>query len=169
MPLPDAQHWIDRLHLTPHVEGGAYKEVYRSPLVLPKEILPSGFSGDCAACTHIYFLLHTNTFSAFHKIRSDECWHFYAGNTLLIYEIEPDGTLLTHRLGNDMDKGDTFFTVIKAGNWFASVPAPGSSYALVGCSVSPGFVFDDFELADRAMLTNAYPQHAALITTLTRI
>jgi predicted cupin superfamily sugar epimerase len=165
---PDVSYWIDKLQLAQHIEGGAFREVYRSELILPRQALPLFFQGDRTASTSIYFLLAEGQFSAFHRIASDEGWHFYYGDPLLIYEIGHNGRLITHRLGNDPEKEETFQAVVKAGSWFASVPAPGSAYSLVGCTVAPGFDFADFELAERETLAGQYPEHAGLIRTLTR-
>jgi predicted cupin superfamily sugar epimerase len=164
----DANYWVNTLQLDKHIEGGFYKEVYRSPITAGKEFLPASFNGDTSFCTSIYFLLEHDQFSAFHRIASDEIWHFYAGNTLIIYEMEIGGDVIEHRLGNGRGKGEVFQTVIRAGNWFASRPAKGSDYSLVGCTVSPGFDFADFKLAERSEMILQYPQHAGLITSLTR-
>jgi predicted cupin superfamily sugar epimerase len=165
---PDASYWINKLQLTQHVEGGAFRETYRSELTIPRTVLPLFFQGDRNASTTIYFLLASGQFSAFHRIAADEVWHFYFGDPLLVHEINHNGRLVTHLLGTDPEKGESFQTVIKAGSWFASVPVPGSEYALVGCTVAPGFDFADFELADRAALSQQYPEHAELIEKLTR-
>jgi predicted cupin superfamily sugar epimerase len=165
---PNAAYWIQQLQLTSHVEGGAFREVYRSELTISQKALPVFFQGNRNISTSIYFLLAGGQFSAFHRIASDELWHFYFGDPLLVYEIGHSGILTTHRLGPDIEKGESFQVVVKAGSWFASIPAEGSEYALVGCTVSPGFDFAEFELADRAALIKQYPQHAALIESLTR-
>ena len=165
---PSASYWIDKLQLAQHVEGGAFREVYRSPLTIPRRSLPLFFQGDRHASTSIYFLLSEGQFSAFHRIASDECWHFYFGDPLLIYEIGHNGLMVTHRLGNDPEKGEHFQAVVRAGSWFASAPAPGSEYALVGCTVAPGFDFADFELADAGSLAQQYPEHASIVRALTR-
>lgn len=165
---PSAAYWIEKLQLTPHIEGGAFGEVYRSDLTIPQTALPLLFQGDRSASTSIYFLLAQGQFSAFHRIASDELWHFYFGDALLIYEINHGGRMIEHRLGKDPEKGESFQTVVKAGSWFASVPAPGSEYALVGCTVAPGFDFADFELAEREVLAAQYPEHKEVIRRLTR-
>ncbi len=165
---PNAAYWIEKLNLTQHVEGGAFREVYRSSLTLSRQSLPVFFQGDRNAATSIYFLLEKGEFSAFHRIASDECWHFYFGDPLLIYEIGHTGGLTVHRLGNDPEKGAAFHAMIRAGSWFASVPAEESEYALAGCTVSPGFDFAEFELADRETLAQQYPEHGELIRKLTR-
>ncbi|WP_431210348.1 cupin domain-containing protein [Puia sp. P3] len=108
-------------------------------------------------------------FSAFHRIAADELWHFYYGDPLVVYEISHSGRLVTHRLGADPAKGESFQTVVKAGSWFASEPAQGSEYGLVGCTVAPGFDFADFELAEREGLVQQYPEHGELIRRLTRV
>jgi predicted cupin superfamily sugar epimerase len=168
MMRPDASYWIKKLQLTQHVEGGAFRETYRSELTIPHTVLPLFFQGDRNASTTIYFLLASGQFSAFHRIAADEVWHFYFGDPLLVHEINHNGRLITHLLGTNPEKGESFQTVIKAGSWFASVPAPGSEYALVGCTVAPGFDFADFELAERAALSQQYPEHTELIQQLTR-
>lgn len=165
---PTADYWIQKLQLISHIEGGAYRELYRSPLTAPVDILPAAFQGDRNFCTGIYFLLQQGQFSAFHKIASDEQWHFYYGDPLIVYEIDRHGSLIQHHLGADIEKGQSFHCTITAGNWFASRVAAGSEYALAGCSVSPGFDFADFELANREQLTSTYPQHSKLIAELTR-
>lgn len=166
---PTADYWIEKLELTSHVEGGSFREVYRSSLTVSKNNLPATFNGDRHFSTSIYFLLEKNQFSAFHKIASDELWHFYFGDTLIIYEMDAlTGELTKHKLGNNPEANEFFQTTIKAGNWFASCVENESEYALVGCTVSPGFDFEDFELAERNSLIKKYPQHADLIISLTR-
>lgn len=164
-----AQYWIDTLRLTRHVEGGAFREVYRSALKIPRQALPDSFSGERHCMTSIYFLLTHDQFSAFHRIRSDETWHFYEGDPLLIHEIRENGQLINHLLGRHPEKGESFQCTIMAGSWFGSQVTPGGSYALSGCTVAPGFEFADFELADRETLCRQYPGHEKLITALTRV
>lgn len=159
---------IQRFDLQPHPEGGWYKQTYKSNEQVAASVLPQRFNGDRPFSTAIYFLLEKENFSAFHRIKSDECWHFYAGGPLLIYVIHPGGKLDTITLGNDIDKGHTFQYVVPANCWFASRPAPGSEYCFVGCTVSPGFDFENFELAKADEIISLYPQHAALIGSLCR-
>src|SRR5450631_2048900 len=102
---PSATYWIEKLDLTRHIEGGSFREVYRSALQVPKKFLPILFGGDRNISTSIYFLLEKGQFSAFHRIASDEQWHFYFGDPLLIYEISHAGHLTIHRLGADAEKG----------------------------------------------------------------
>ena len=165
MPHPyPATYWIDRLQLTTHVEGGSFCEYYRSSLLVDS----TPHSGKRNSSTGIYFLLQQGQFSAFHRIASDELWHLYYGDPLLVYELEPTGELVIHQLGNRPDLEQQFHCVIKAGNWFASAPAAGSEYSLCGCTVSPGFDYADFRLAERQALLSQFPQHSSLILSLTR-
>jgi predicted cupin superfamily sugar epimerase len=166
--MQSAAYWIEKLHLHPHPEGGYFREFYKSELLLKKDCLTDSFHGDRAACTSIYFLLDKGNSSAFHKIASDEIWHFYAGQPLVIYELNEDGLLISHLLGNNPDAGEKFQVVITAGNWFASRLVNGDGYALVGCTVAPGFDFADFEMANRGELLDKYPHHQDLIISLTR-
>jgi predicted cupin superfamily sugar epimerase len=166
MMHPEAKKYSTLLQLHPHPEGGAYRETYRSALTLKADALPPGFNGDRQVSTMIYFLLSHGEFSAFHRIRSDEAWHFYAGSTLTIYEITVSGELHTHRLGSDLANGESFQHLIAAGSWFASRCEVPGSFTLVGCTVSPGFDFRDFEMASRDMLLHEFPQHASLISEL---
>ena len=168
MDKKTADYWIRRLNLEEHPEGGYYKRVYTSELQLKQSSLPETFGGDRPVCTSIYYLLQQNEFSVFHRIQSDEGWHFYDGDGLKIYEINSDGSLTEHLLGLEIEKGQSPFRFVKAGNWFAAELLPRSSYTLVGCTVSPGFDFSEFELADREKLTSVYPQHTKLIARLTR-
>ncbi|MEO5562973.1 MAG: cupin domain-containing protein [Chitinophagaceae bacterium] len=163
-----ADFWKQHLQLNFHVEGGWYSEVYRSALSFTQSQLPLSFNGTRSACTHIYFLLEKGNFSAFHKIKSDELWHFYSGDPLIIYEISETGELIKHLLGNDPQAGQSLFCVIKGGNWFASEVFNNAEYGLAGCSVSPGFDFNDFELAKKETLSKKYPQYAELIERLCR-
>lgn len=163
-----ALSFVEKLGLQPHPEGGWYKETYRSNGLMPGEHLPAGFTGPRCFSTAIYFLLEGQQFSAFHRIKSDELWHFYYGDPINIYNITENGTLEEIKLGNNVDNGEVFQAVVPAGRWFASQPANPNSFALVGCTVAPGFDFADFEMAKRADLLQEFPQHSDLIMRLTR-
>ena len=163
-----AQALIDKFKLSPHPEGGYYRENYRSLEIIPKSFLPKRFKGERSYSTAIYFLLEQGNFSAFHRIQSDECWHFYSGGRLIIHVIQLNGRLDTIRLGKDIVTGEQFQAVVPAACWFASEPAPGTSYSFVGCTVAPGFDFNDFELAEAGSLSKQFPQHRQLIQRLCR-
>jgi predicted cupin superfamily sugar epimerase len=155
----EAERLIEVLALEAHPEGGWYRETHRSAhdVTTARGVVRS-------ASTSIYFLLTASNFSAFHRIASDETWHFYRGDPLTIEVLTPDGLRESRRIGEH----DRFQTTVPAGCFFAShVEAPGA-FALVGCDVAPGFSFDDFELADRDALCAAYPAHASLVRRLTR-
>lgn len=153
---------IRALELLPHPEGGWYRETYRSPLMV------DAGGAERSAATAIYFLLAGDHFSALHRIKSDEIWHFYAGSSLAVEGIHPDGSRQTWRVGPDLAAGDLPQAVVPAGAWFGAELIDKSAYALVGCTVSPGFDFADFELAERSALLARFPQHAELIARLTR-
>jgi len=166
--LITAKILVEKFNLAPHPEGGYFKENYKSLETIPKACLPKRFTGERSYSTAIYFLLEQGNFSAFHKIKSDECWHFYAGETLLIYVIHLNGKLEIIKLGIDILNGEQFQAMVPAESWFASEPAPGMAYSFVGCTVAPGFDFNDFELASEDILSKQYPQHTPLIHRLCR-
>ncbi len=164
---PSADYWIQKLQLEKHIEGGSYTRTYCAGLTIPHKILPGHFKGDRPVATAIYFLLESDQFSAMHRIASDELWHFYYGDPLIVYEIDTAGKLTQHLLGNNPENNETFQCLVKAGSWFGSAPKEGGDYSLAGCTVSPGFDFADFELGDRATLLALFPQHASIIKMLT--
>ena len=120
-----AGHYIKHLGLLPHPEGGYYKESYRSTGIIAASCLP-GFGGDRSFSTAIYFLLEQGDFSAFHRIKSDECWHFYEGGILLIHVLQQNGEYVCKRLGKNLGKGELLQFVVPADAWFASEPAVDS-------------------------------------------
>jgi len=158
-----AQTYIEALQMQAHPEGGFFKETYRSDHMLD---VTRGAQRNVS--TGIYFLLEKDNFSAFHRIKSDEMWHFYAGQTLEVLELTTLGELRCTRLGTDILRGEVYQYVVRANTWFASRVAAGGTFALVGCTVAPGFDFADFCLADRAALSASYPQHSRVIAELTR-
>jgi len=165
---PTAQTYVQALHMQAHPEGGFYCESYRSPQLMGVTGAEEGSVVQRNISTGIYFLLEQGNFSAFHQICSDEMWHFYAGHALQVLEITPTGELRCTRLGPNVLQGEMFQHVVPAHTWFASRVAAGGTFALVGCTVAPGFDFVDFYLADRATLSAAFPQHRQTIHELTR-
>lgn len=164
----DAASWIATLGLQKHPEGGYYRETYRASETVDSDALPGRFGGVRSYATAIYYLLCGSDFSALHRLRSDEMWHFYTGAPLTIHVIDPCGDYAPLTLGSGPERGEVFQAVVPAGCWFgATVKNPGT-YALVGCTVAPGFDFTDFELAERDALLRRYQQHRALIESLTR-
>ena len=160
---PEVARLVALLELAPHPEGGFYRETARASLAL--EGLPHG--GPRAAHTAIYFLLPAGTFSAFHRVASDELWHHYDGAALELHTIDEAGRYAVARLGRDLPNGERPQHLVPAGVWQAAVPL-GPPYSLVGCTVAPGFDFADFEMPPRADLCARYPEHAARIARLTR-
>lgn len=166
--MKKSEDYIRTLNLQPHPEGGWYRETYRASEDIPQARLPVRYSGTRPSSTAIYFLLTAETFSALHRIKSDELWHFYAGSALTVHVIDLEGNYRALRLGSDLERGEIFQAVVPSGCWFgASVDAP-QGFALVGCTVAPGFDFADFEMGVRGDLIGKYPRHRALIERLTR-
>jgi uncharacterized protein len=160
---------VAHYQMLPHPEGGYYKETYKSEEWIPHIGLPNRFGGNRYFGTAIYFLLDQGNFSAFHRIKSDETWHFYAGQTLEIFVLHDNGELQIIQLGNQIQQRETFQATVPAGAWFASRPAANTAFSLVGCTVAPGFDFEDFELAKAEELVELFPQHTRLIRELCRI
>jgi len=159
---------IERFGLQPHPEGGYFRETFRGADRVVRELTCEASPGETrSASTAIYYMLCDGAHSAWHRIRSDEVWHFYAGERINVHVIDTAGQLHTHRLGNALTHHDAVFqAVVPAGQWFAAELCDPSAFALVGCTVAPGFEFSEFELADVAALTKAYPQHEAVIRRL---
>lgn len=162
------QHLLENLQLLPHPGGGFYKEVYRSQGMIPKIALSEKFSGDRSYCTSIYSLLTSEDFFAFHKVQQDEIYHFYGGSPLSVHIINKEGNYTKHKLGIDVQNGEQPQLVISAEYWFASNVEAENSYTLIGCTVAPGFHIDDFELADRKILSNEYPKLKDIIHRFTK-
>jgi predicted cupin superfamily sugar epimerase len=167
--MSDAEQWIQTLQLRPHPEGGWFREVYRSEETISPQGLPRRFSGERHFSTAIYFLLNEKEFSAFHRIKQDEIWHFYDGNALTIHMIDPSGNYSAVKLGRNPSEGESLLVVVKAGWLFGATVNGENSFGLVGCTVAPGFDFDDFEMPSRAELLDQYPQHKEIIEGLTTL
>ncbi len=160
--MKDADYWIEKLELSVHPEGGYYREVYRSEETIPAAGLPSRYSGDRSFSTSIYYLLKGEDFSAFHRILSDEIWHFYTGAPLILHLIKPAGEYVAITMGTD-EKGEFLFQfVIERGWWFAAEVKEKDSFSLVGCTVAPGFDFDDFRMGGEE-LAALFPAHRDLV------
>jgi predicted cupin superfamily sugar epimerase len=137
-----AQEYVNELKMLPHPEGGFYKECFRSN----QSIQFPGFEGERSVSTSIYFLLEKGQTSALHRIKSDEIWYFHDGQTLEIIELDEQGNEKITLLGKNLMNGEVLQHVVPAGIWFGARLAPNSEFCLVGCQVSPGFDFRDFEL-----------------------
>lgn len=154
------EHLIRDYQLQPHPEGGYYRETYRAAEHL------AGTSRSVA--TAIYYLLPQGQRSLLHRIDADEVWHFYRGDPLLVVELQRSGEAKVTRLGSEHARGEHLQHVVPAGTWFGALPAPGSAFSLVGCTVSPGFEFSNFELGRRDELLLQFPRAQELIEQLTR-
>lgn len=165
--MHSAEFWIEKLGLESHPEGGYFKQTYKSAGTFTSSIGPNEGNLKRSFSTGIYFLLSNNNFSAFHRIKSDEMWHFYDGEAIEIFFIDLEGSLNKILLGNNPENGEVFQAIVPANCWFASQMAGTGKYALVGCTVAPGFEFEDFEMAKREELLSLYPLHSHIITRLT--
>ncbi len=159
---PEARALVDALGLAPHPEGGFYRETFRAPAIVTVDGRPPR-----SASTAIYFLLPEGSFSALHRVASDEVWHHYDGAPIELHTLAEDGAHRSLRLGRDLARGERPQVVVPAGVLQAAV-AVGGPFALVGCTVAPGFDFADFDLPARADLEARFPDHVALVRALTR-
>ncbi|WP_208276887.1 cupin domain-containing protein [Massilia oculi] len=160
----NSDNLISLLSLMPHPEGGHFKETYRSHHRVSRE----GDSASRSASTAIYYLLRGRERSTWHRIRSDEMWHFYEGVPLRIYVLEPEGRLSVLRLGHPLrHEGADFQALVPAGRWFAAECEDSQGCSLVGCTVAPGFEFEEFEIGDASFLKKDWPEHSELIARLT--
>ena len=149
-------------------EGGFFRETYRSRESMPARTLPARYRGKRAQGTAIYFLLTPDTFSAIHRVRSDEVYHFYAGDPVELLVLPPGKRGSVRVLGIDLAKRQRPQLVVPRGAWQGARLVKGGRWALLGTTVAPGFDYADFELGRRAALMRSYPAHAKLITVLTR-
>ncbi|MEM8509080.1 MAG: cupin domain-containing protein [Bacteroidota bacterium] len=164
----DIERLVQKLGLVPHPEGGYFKETYRSIGAIPTGVLGKPFQGNRNFCTAIYFLLTSDSFSAFHKIEQDEIWHFYCGAPITLHQISPEGDYSKQLIGSNILTGETPQLVVPARSWFAAAVDEKDRYALVGCTVAPGFDFSDFTLANCDSLVAKFPQHKEIIVQFTR-
>ena len=150
----DASDLIEELRLAPHPEGGHYREIFRSP-----RTVVDARGRTRSALTAIYFLLADSELSRWHRLASDETWHFAAGAPVEIDRIASDGTHERCVLA----ASGPWFATIAAGDTFAAALAKPQGFALVTCCVAPGFEFEDFELVSADTLVMRFPQHRAIV------
>ena len=149
-------------------EGGFYRETYRSSdKKIPADMLPERYSSDKHIATAIYYLLTPETFSAIHRLISDEIFHFYLGDPVTMLQLHPDGSGETITLGPDIEAGQRLQCVVPQGVWQGMHLNTGGSFALMGTTVSPAFDFDDYQPARREDLIQKYPDFAEIIERLT--
>jgi predicted cupin superfamily sugar epimerase len=163
-----ADDLIQLLRLQPHPkEGGYFRETYRGDEVLPAAALAPRYGAVRSVGTAIYYLLTPTTYSALHRLKSDEVFHFYLGSPVRMLQLFPDGGGETIILGSDLERGQRLQTVVPRGVWQGSLLEPGGDFALLGCTVAPGFDYADYEAGQRDALGRQYPQFAGLIAALT--
>ncbi|OWT80589.1 MULTISPECIES: cupin domain-containing protein [unclassified Achromobacter] len=158
-----SEELISRLALQPHPEGGHFRETYRSQ----ERVKRSHGESTRSAATAIYYLLRGEERSTWHRIKSDEMWHFYDGAPLNVYVLLPEDEVKVLCLGNPLEhQGADFQALVPAGAWFAAACSVADGYSLVGCTVAPGFEFEEFEIAQADVLLRDWPRHRALIERL---
>ncbi|MBU1099669.1 MAG: cupin domain-containing protein [Bacteroidetes bacterium] len=158
---------IEKLELVSHPEGGYYKEVYRSEESISHSALPPRFKGERKFSTSIYFMLEEEQISHLHRLKSDEIWYYHSGSSFIIHKFDQIRGYTKRILGCKIDEGEDFQIVIPHGAWFASELLDKSTYGLVSCVVSPGFDFNDFELAEAGKLSSTFPEQIELLKKLT--
>jgi predicted cupin superfamily sugar epimerase len=164
----DAQAIIARLGLAPHPkEGGWFRETYRAGQAFAAPALAARYGGERSVATAIYYLLTPSTFSALHRLASDEIFHFYAGDPVEQLHLYPDGRATVVTIGADLAAGMRPQVVVPRGVWQGARLVAGGRYALLGCTVAPGFDYADYEAGERAALAPAYPGFASWIAALT--
>ena len=161
-----ADYFVKNLNMIAHPEGGFYKEIYTSEENITAKELKVEFEGSRILWTSIYFLLRDGEVSNFHRLKSDEMWYYHSGSPLTIYIITPEGELITEKLGLNIKNGEKPQVLVPKDYIFGSA-MNNEGYALVGCMVSPGFEFRDFELFKRNFLLEKYPQYEDIIIKLT--
>jgi len=163
-----ARDIIDRLGLTPHPEeGGWFRETYRSQETCVRDNLPGRYDGDRHHATAIFYLLTPETYSHMHRLESDELFHFYAGGPCEMVQLHPDGTGETLLFGNDILAGQRPQLVVPHGSWQGLRLLPGAPFALMGCTVAPGFEYVDYVHGTRTVLLQDYPAFSEQIIRLT--
>ena len=171
MPELTPKTLIDILGLAPlEAEGGWFRQSYRSKDVLPQDVLPARYHSSKPAGTAIYYLLtnEPGSVSIFHRLPTDEVYHFYLGDPVELTMLFPAGEGRSVVLGQGLLGGQHVQFTVPAGVWQGSRLCPGGTFALLGTTMAPGFTDDDFEPAQRADLLAEFPQHAEIIRELTR-
>jgi len=156
----NAETFIQKLQLEPHPEGGFYRPTFQSEEWMSRQ------QGERRFYTSIYFLLRSQDVSHFHRLQSDELWYFHAGSPLTVHMIHPDGTYEARKLGLNVELGEQPQILVPKDTIFGSTVDEEDTFSLVGCMVSPGFDFKDFELFKEQELLDQFPQHEKIIKKL---
>jgi uncharacterized protein len=158
------------LGLKPHPrEGGWYVRTYEAAELVGAEAFADGrYGGERRTGTAIYYLLEPETFSEMHRLKSDEVFHFYAGDAVEMLQLRDGGRGAMVVIGNDLLRGQRPQVVVERGVWQGSRLVEGGRWALLGCTVSPGFEFEDYETGVREQLCAAWPEFVEEIVALTR-
>lgn len=162
-----AEYWVHALGLEAHPEGGWFRETYRSAEEIPAAALPERYGGARCFGTSIYFLLGPGEVSKFHRIRSDEIWHYHRGDSVRLHLLDERAGLRSVTVGPDVESKEVLQAVVPANVWFGAEVAIEHGFCLIGCTVAPGFDFADFELAERTALNAQFPSQRELIRRLT--
>jgi uncharacterized protein len=169
--MPTAHEIIAALNLQPHpIEGGFFRETYRSTGMISVDSLPPGYSSQAGRSmgTSIYYLLTADTFSELHRLPTEEVFHLYLGGPVRMLQLFAGGATRELVIGPDILAGQQPQVVVPAGVWQGSMLAPGVDFALLGATMAPGFDYADYEQGRRSVLAGLYPGHADLIEQLTR-
>lgn len=157
------------LDLTPlQLEGGFFRETYRSRWQVPPEHLPEGIHGARSIGTAIYYMVTPESFSTLHRLPGTEVFHFYFGDPVVMLQLHPEGESRTVTLGHDLAAGHQPQVVVRGGIWQGCRLVPGGKWALLGTTMSPGFDYADYETGGRDELIAQYPGAAELIRQYTR-
>jgi predicted cupin superfamily sugar epimerase len=163
-----AEQIRELLQMRPHpIEGGYFAETYRGAAMIPQS-LPGGYPGHRAISTAIYYLLTPDTFSAMHRVRGDEMFHFYLGDAVEMLQLKADGSGEVILLGQDIAAGMRLQYTVPGGVWQGSRVRAGGKYALLGTTMAPGFEYEDYETGQRHELSAQFPQYSTMIAVLTR-
>ena len=150
------------------IEGGFFRETYRSRWNVSAEYLPDGIRGPRSIGTAIYYMVTPETFSALHRLPGSEIFHFYLGDPAIMLQLLPDGSSRTITLGSDLAGGQQPQVMVRGGVWQGCKLASGGKFALMGTTMSPGFDYADYETGVRDELIAQYPGAAELIRDYTR-
>jgi uncharacterized protein len=160
------EYWISKLDLASHPEGGYYKSTYQSTEQITDHELSVQYNGNRLLYTSIYFLLKSEEVSHFHRLKSDELWYFHAGSALTIHVIHENGQYEEIKLGLNLENGEVPQYLVPKNSIFGSSVMEQNTFSLVGCMVSPGFAFEDFELFTQNELLEQYSEHEDIIRKL---